>query len=120
MSMRYGEYQVVITGPQGVVLDAAVGLSGRTLARLALDDEALQELLIVTSVCGGAIQGELETQHRRLSQGVCPATSGRPGDAVDVPAGDQVTTKRPEEGFAPAPAAREMADGRSQMEGGAA
>lgn len=115
--MRFGEYSVVITGPQGVVLDAAVGLSGRTLARLALDDEALKELLIVTSVCAGTVEAEIHAQHRRLSQGVCPVTSGRPGDAVDVPAGSQVTTKRPEEGFAPA--AREMADGSSQMEGGA-
>lgn len=84
--MRYGEYQVVITGPQGVVLDAAVGLSGRTLARLALDDEALRELLIVTSVCAGTVEGEIHAHQRRLSRGVCAA-----------------------------PAAPEMVDGRSEM-----
>jgi hypothetical protein len=86
MSMRYGEYQVVITGPQGVVLDAAVGLSGRTLARLALDDEALPELLIVTSVCAGTVEGEIHAAQRRFSRGECAA-----------------------------PAAPEMVDGRSEM-----
>lgn len=92
MSMRYGEYQVVITGPQGVVLDAAVGLSGRTLARLALDDEALRELLIVTSVCAGTVEGEIHAQQRRLSRGV-PADAGRPGVGCapgdhEAPSGD--------------------------------
>ena len=93
--MRFGDYTVTIHGPQGVVLDAEMGLSGRQFTRLALDDAALKELLVVTSVCAGAVEGELHAQQRRLSQGGCSATAGRPGDAVDVPAGDQVITKRP-------------------------
>lgn len=93
--MRYGDYTLTIHGPQGVVLDAEVALSTRRYARLALDDEALREMLVCCSLLAGTIQGELESRQRRLSRGECPATAGRPGEAVDVPVGDQVTTKRP-------------------------
>jgi hypothetical protein len=93
--MKFGDYTVTIHGPQGVVLDAEMALSTRRFTRLALDDEALRELLVCCSLVAGTIQGELESQQRRVSRGECSATAGRPGDAVDVPAGDQVTTKRP-------------------------
>jgi len=93
--MRFGDYTVTIHGPQGVVLDAEVALSTRRFTRLALDDEALPELLVCCSLVAGTIQGELETQQRRLSRGECTATAGRPGNGNDVLPGDQVTTKRP-------------------------
>lgn len=93
--MRFGDYTVTIHGPQGVVLDATIGLSGRSFARLALDDEALPELLVVSSVVAGAVEGELHLLQRRLSRGECTATAGRPGNGNDVLPGDQVTTKRP-------------------------
>ena len=67
--MRMGDYTVAISGPQGVVFEAVVGLSGRKFARLAIDDEALRELLVVTSVCAGAIDAELLLAQKRLSQG---------------------------------------------------
>ena len=91
--MRPGDYTMTISGPRGVVFDAVVGLSGRTFARLAIDDEALQELLVVTSVCAGAIDAELIAQ-TRLSQGV-PAAAGRPGDATGCVDESRVPTKRP-------------------------
>jgi hypothetical protein len=93
--MRPGDYTVAISGPRGVVFDAVVGLSGRNFARLAIDDEALQELLVVTSVCAGAIDAELIKQ-KRLSQGV-PGDAGRPGDAQGCVDESQVPTKRPAE-----------------------
>lgn len=77
--MRMGDYTVAISGPQGVVFEAVVGLSGRKFARLAIDDEALQELLVVTSVCAGAIDAELLLAQKRLSQGG-PGAAGGPGD----------------------------------------
>lgn len=95
--MRMGDYTVAISGPQGVVFEALVGLSGRKFARLAIDDEALQELLVVTSVCAGAIDAELITQ-KRLSRGV-PGDAGRPGDATGCVDESQVPTKRPAEIF---------------------
>lgn len=91
--MRMGDYTVAISGPGGVVFEALVGLSGRKFARLAIDDEALQELLVVTSVCAGAIDAELITQ-KRLSQGV-PGAAGGPGDATVCVDESQVQTKPP-------------------------
>lgn len=91
--MRMGDYTVAISGPRGVIFEAVVGLSGRKFVRLAIDDEALQELLVVTSVCAGAIDAELITQ-KRLSQGV-PGTAGGPGDATGCVDESQVQTKPP-------------------------
>ncbi len=92
--MRSGDYTVAISGPSGVVFEAVVGLSGRDFARLAIDDQVLQELLVVTSVCAGAIDAELMLERKRLSQGV-PGDAGRPGDATGCVGGSQVPTKRP-------------------------
>ncbi len=74
--MRMGDYTVAISGPRGVVFEALVGLSGRKFERLAIDDEALQELLVVTSVCAGAIDAELLLAQKRLSQGGPGAAGG--------------------------------------------
>jgi hypothetical protein len=117
--MRFGDYTVTIHGPQGVVLDAQIGLSGRQFTRLALDDEALQELLVVTSVCAGTVEGELHALQRKLSRGECAATAGRPGNGNDVLPGDQVTTKRPADVSA-ALNALKMGNGRLQMGEGVA
>lgn len=118
--MRPGDYTVTISGPRGVVFDAVVGLSGRNFARLAIDDEALQELLVVTSVCAGAIDAELITQ-KRLSQGG-PGAAGRPGDTIGC-VGDEtpVPTKRPAEilTWAMERATMTAAEMRDRLAGGA-
>jgi hypothetical protein len=92
--MRMGDYTVAISGPQGVVFEAVIGLSGRKFARLAIDDEALQELLVVTSVCAGAIDAELLLAQKRLSQGG-PGAAGGPGDATGCVDESQVQTEPP-------------------------
>ncbi len=56
-----GEYTLLITGPAGVALTATLDLSSdrHRPATLAVDPEVLQELLVVTAICGGAIESEL-------------------------------------------------------------
>lgn len=55
-----GNYSVIITGPAGVVMSAVIDLEKSDVPRaLAIDDEHLHELLVVTAMCGGAVEGEL-------------------------------------------------------------
>lgn len=57
------DFSVIIRGPHGVILDAEIDASLRHVRRLSLDDEALKELLIVTSVIGGTVEAELMMRH---------------------------------------------------------
>lgn len=53
------DFFVTIRGPEGLVLDAEIDASMRTVRRLALEDAMLERLLIVSSVVGGAVEAEL-------------------------------------------------------------
>jgi len=56
-----GEYSVLITGPKGVAMSAVLNLEERRHAPMSLevDDERLPELLVITSILGGCVEGEL-------------------------------------------------------------
>lgn len=61
--MLKGKFNVVITGPDGVAMAAIIDIEKRdSLVSLALDDGRLQELLVVTSICAGTVEGELLKQ----------------------------------------------------------
>lgn len=80
--MRTGDYTVTISGPSGVAFEGVVGLSGRDFARLSIDDQVLQELLVVTSVCAGVIEAVCTAEHARAgteSRAPKPATAAPPG-----------------------------------------
>ncbi len=58
--MMHGEYSIIITGPAGVALTAVIDLANRDRpASLAMDDERLPELLTLTAICGGCVEGEM-------------------------------------------------------------
>ncbi len=59
-----GRYTLLCTGPSGVILNLTVDLAHRTTFECLLDDERLQELLVVNSVAGGVIEGELHKAQR--------------------------------------------------------
>ena len=59
------EYTMTIRGPGGVILDAEIDAELRHVRRLAIDDGELRPLLIVTSVMGGMVEGELIKAHQR-------------------------------------------------------
>ena len=59
------EYTMTIRGPGGVILDAEIDAELRHVRRLAIDDVELRPLLIVTSVMGGMVEGELIKAHQR-------------------------------------------------------
>lgn len=80
--MRTGDYTVTISGPSGVAFEGVVGLSGRDFVRLSIDDQVLQELLVVTSVCAGVIEAVCTAEHGRTqseSRALKPATAAPPG-----------------------------------------
>lgn len=60
------DFSVIIKGPGGIILDAEIDEGLRVVRRLALDMDALKELLVVTSVIGGAVEGELYKQARHF------------------------------------------------------
>ncbi|MCG3206291.1 MAG: hypothetical protein KCHDKBKB_03025 [Elusimicrobia bacterium] len=53
------DFTITIQGRDGVVLDAVIDETLRFVRRLAVDDERLKELLVITSVCAGVVEGEL-------------------------------------------------------------
>lgn len=57
--MRRGVYSVVITGPEGLCLDVKLDMAKREPVTGSFDDAMLQELLVVTSVVGGLVEGEM-------------------------------------------------------------
>jgi hypothetical protein len=59
-----GRYTMIVTGPAGVVMSLAVDLASRTTVDGTIDDERLQELLVVTSVASGVVEGELHHAQR--------------------------------------------------------
>lgn len=59
-----GRYTLLCTGPTGVIFNLTVDLAHRTTFDCLLDDERLQELLVVNSVAGGVIEGELHKAQR--------------------------------------------------------
>ena len=59
-----GRYTMIVTGPAGVVMSLAVDLASRTTVEGTIDDERLQELLVVTSVASGVVEGELHHAQR--------------------------------------------------------
>ena len=68
MTLSPGEYSIVITGPKGLILEGAIDLRAREHTRLALDDAHLSELLIVTSIVGGAVEAELHIAHKAAQE----------------------------------------------------
>lgn len=55
-----GEYKIIIMGPTGLAMSAVIDLANRDRpAELSLDDEHLPELLTLTAICGGCIEGEM-------------------------------------------------------------
>lgn len=62
--MRPGLYHMTITGPQGVILSMQVDMALRDRFSLALDDEALPELLMLNSMPQGIIEHELHQRQR--------------------------------------------------------
>ena len=60
-----GAYKLVCTGPKGIVFNLTVDLAHRTSFECLLDDERLQELLVVTSVASGVIEGELHLAQKQ-------------------------------------------------------
>lgn len=61
------DFTIMIRGRDGVILDAEIDESLRLVRRLALDEEKLKELLVLTSVCGGIVEAEI--LKRQLKQG---------------------------------------------------
>lgn len=59
------DYTMTIRGPGGVILDAEIDAELRHVRRLAIEDAALRPLLIVTSVLGGMVEGEMIKAHER-------------------------------------------------------
>lgn len=66
--MKAGLYTVTITGPQGVILSMQVDMEHRDRFSLALDDEALRELLVLNSIPQGIIEHELH-ERRKAEEG---------------------------------------------------
>lgn len=64
-----GLYTVVIRGPKGMLLDMGISLENRGVVDGTIEDAHLQELLVVSSVVGGMIEGQLHAQHRLQSTG---------------------------------------------------
>lgn len=62
------DYTIIIRGPEGVILDAEIESTLRSVRRLALDDDKLKELLVLTSVCGGVVEAECELARRKIQQ----------------------------------------------------
>jgi len=59
-----GRYTLLCTGPAGVILNLTVDLAHRTTFECLLDDDRMQELLVINSVAGGVIEGELHKAQR--------------------------------------------------------
>lgn len=64
--MKPGLYTMTVTGPQGVILSMQVDLATRDRFSLALDDEALMELLVLNSMPQGIIEHELHERRKVL------------------------------------------------------
>jgi len=62
--LRPGKYRLYCAGPTGVIMDLCIELATRTTFELALDDEMLAELLLVTSLGCGVVEGELHKAQR--------------------------------------------------------
>lgn len=58
------DYSITIRGRDGIIFDAEIDETLRLVRRLALDDSKLKELLVLTSVCGGSVEGELMKAHQ--------------------------------------------------------
>lgn len=63
--MKAGLYTMTITGPQGVILSMQVDMAQRGAFDLALDDEALPELLVLNSMPQAIIEHELHERQRK-------------------------------------------------------
>lgn len=63
------DYSITIRGRDGIIFDAEIDETLRLVRRLALDDSKLKELLVLTSVCGGSVEGELMKAHAQVRQG---------------------------------------------------
>lgn len=70
-------FTITIRGPGGIVLDAEIDETLRVVRRLALDDEELKALLVVTSVMAGTVEAELLRAGRRESGPAAAGTAER-------------------------------------------
>jgi hypothetical protein len=58
--MITGEFTVTITGPQGLALVMTMDAGLRCVQSLAMDDAVGHEMLVVSSVLAGQVEGTLE------------------------------------------------------------
>ncbi len=62
-----GEYTLMITGPAGVVMLAKIDLEQRDRPlSLSLDDDHLREVLVVTAMSAGVVEGEMVKQQQQI------------------------------------------------------
>ena len=64
-TLRPGPFTLAITGPDGLLLTAAVDIGRRGVTGGQFDDEQLKEILAVHSVIEGWIIGQNELRHRQ-------------------------------------------------------